>query len=411
MNEQHSLKEIAKKLSKDPTTISKEIKRNRHLSGKKRTVGPATCSARKYCQVKGICYDDCDSLCKKCQMTNCYKICPEYQVKQCPRLERFPHVCNGCEQIIPCKRAKFKYRAKVAYTQYEEDKSQSRQGIFLSKEELDTLDDLISPLVLKGQSLAHIYAHHKDEIRCSKRTLYTYFEQNLFTARNIDLPRKVKYKPRKIVQKQGVKKSQHRINRTYKDYLDYMKENPDTQVVEMDTVYGKKGEKCLLTLLFKKSSLMLIFLLDACSQEAVEGVFNTLYSSLGAENFRKLFPVILTDNGSEFKAPESIEFDSNHERKTRLYYCDPMASHQKGAIEKNHEFIRYILPKGKSFKHLTPDKVTLMTNHINSVARAKLNDLTPFKLAQLLLDKSLFDLCHLELIPSDEVFLKPSLLK
>lgn len=282
---------------------------------------------------------------------------------------------------------------------------------FLSKEELDTLDDLISPLVLKGQSLAHIYAHHKDEIRCSNRTLYTYFEQNLFTARNIDLPRKVKYKPCKIVQKQGIKKSQHRINRTYKDYLDYMKENPDTQVVEMDTVYGKKGEKCLLTLLFKHSSLMLIFLLDACCKEDVEGVFNSLYSSLGAENFRKLFPVILTDNGSEFKAPESIEFDLNHERKSRLYYCDPMASHQKGSIEKNHEFIRYILPKGKSFRHLTPDKVTLMTNHINSVARVKLNDLTPFKLAQLLLDKSLFDMCHLKLIPSDEVVLKPSLLK
>lgn len=190
-----------------------------------------------------------------------------------------------------------------------------------------------------------------------------------------------------------------------------MEQHQENHVVEMDTVHGGHGGKTLLTLFFRNTSLMLIFLLDACTQEEVEYVFDDLYHSLGDEAFKSLFPVILTDNGSEFKAPDSIEFDAHHRRRTHLYYCNPMASHQKGAIEKNHEFIRYILPQGKRFDELTQEKVTLMANHINSTARANLNDHTPFKLAQLLLDESLISTCKLEFIPADEVHLKPSLLK
>ena len=88
-----------------------------------------------------------------------------------------------------------------------------------------------------------------------------------------------------------------------------------------------------------------------------------------------------------------------------------MASYQKARIEKNHEYIRYILPKGKSFKHLTQEKVTLMMNHINSTARASLNGNTPFQLAQILLDESLFKNYSIKSVQADEVHLKPMLLK
>ncbi len=93
------------------------------------------------------------------------------------------------------KTQKYRYRAKVAHINYTESLKTSREGISLASEEFAKLDELITPLILKGQSITHTYAHHKHEIKCSKRTLYTYFEQNLFKARNIDLPRKVKYKP------------------------------------------------------------------------------------------------------------------------------------------------------------------------------------------------------------------------
>lgn len=410
LNEGDSLAVIARNLAKDPTTISKEIKRSKVIYGKAKPIGQLTCANRMSCKHTNICPTACNKPCRKCKIKNCYRVCSHYRPKSCSKLERFPHVCNGCPQKLSCKIQKYKYKAKVAHSIYEEGLTTSREGIFLNKEELAKLDELITPLVLKGQSIAHIYAHHGHEIKCSKRTLYTYFEQNLFKARNVDLPRKVRYKPRKKSISQN-RSSHHRENRSYKDFLEFIETNPEKQIVEMDTVHGGKGKKTLLTFFFKNTSLMLIFLLDACTQEEVEYVFDDLYHSLGEEIFRRTFPVILTDNGSEFKAPDIIEYDDHHNRRTHLFYCDPMASHQKGALEKNHEFIRYIIPKGKSFNGLTQDKVTRMANHINSTARANLNDHTPFKLAQMLLDETLLSVCKLQHITADDVHLKPALLK
>ncbi len=60
-----------------------------------------------------------------------------------------------------------------------------------------------------------------------------------------------------------------------------------------------------------------------------------------------------------------------------------MASHQKGQLEKNHEYIRYVLPEGRSFDNLTQEKETLLTNHINSISRKRLNNKAPFELTEL----------------------------
>ncbi len=411
LNESYSLTDIAKFLGKDPTTISKEVKRNRVSFGKVGHTGRISCKKRTACTHKQICSETCNRLCKKCTTQNCYRICSEYAPKTCTKLLRFPHVCNGCTRKAGCKSQKYRYRAKVAHTNYTESLKSSREGIALASEELIELDGLITPLILKGQSITHIYAHHKHEIKCSKRTLYTYFEQNLFRARNIDLPRKVKYKQRKKKKESSARNSKHKIDRTYEDFNRFIENHPEKHVVEMDVVEGKKGGKVFLTMFLRNSSLMLIFLLDACTQDAVKQVFDQLYNELGAEIFRKTFPVILTDNGSEFKAPEVLERDGKGNRRTHIFYCDPLASHQKGRIEKNHEYIRYVLPKGQSFDRLTKEKVTLLMNHINSTARASLNDNTPFGLAQMLLDDYLLKSCSLQLIPADDVHLKPALLK
>lgn len=411
LNESYSLRDIAKRLGKDPTTISKEIRRNRVRFGKVGHTGRISCKNRTTCTRKQICSETCNQLCKKCTTQNCYRICSEYAPKTCTKLVRFPHVCNGCTRKVGCKTQKYRYRAKVSHANYIENLKTSREGIALTPEELVELDELITPLILKGQSITHIYAHHKHEIKCSKRTLYTYFEQNLFNARNIDLPRKVKYKPRKKRSESTDRNFKHRTDRTYEDFNRFIENHPGKHVVEMDVVEGKKGGKVFLTMFFRNSSLMLIFLLDSCTQDAVKQVFDQLYNDLGAEIFKKTFPVILTDNGSEFKAPEVLEKDAEGNRRTHVFYCDPQASYQKGRIEKNHEYIRYVLPKGRSFDSLTGDKVTLMMNHINSTARGSLNDNTPFGLAQMLLDESLLRSCSLQLIPADDVHLKPALLK
>ncbi len=411
LNQKCLLKEIAKNLGKDPTTISKEIRRNRIVSSRLKQAEYISCTNKKDCTQKHICNKSCDQLCKKCKILNCYRCCPDYAPVKCSNLTHFPHVCNGCKRIPICHIEKQHYRAKVADANYHELLKSSREGVDITSHELTKLDNLISPLILKGQSLTHIFANHKDEIACSERTLYSYFDKNMFAARNIDLPRKVRYKPRKKASKPAKRAFAHRIERTYDDFNTFIESNPGVPVVEMDTVYGTKGGKVLLTLFFRSCSLMIAFLLDSCTTNCVREAIDKLYEEIGAEVFKKSFPVILTDNGSEFSSPEEIEYDKNGNGRTKVFYCNPMASYQKPHIEKNHEYIRYILPKGKSFKNLTQEDVTLTMNHINSTARASLNGCTSFKLAKLLLDKSLLERLSLREIPADEVHLKPTLLK
>ena len=177
------------------------------------------------------------------------------------------------------------------------------------------------------------------------------------------------------------------------------------------TVHGTRSGKVLLTFLFRNCSLMLAFIIDNCNKIAVKEVIDKLYEVLGHEVFNQCFPVILTDNGSEFKKPEDLELDNEGNQRTKIFYCNPMASYQKPHVEKNHEYIRYIIPKEISFNNRTQEDITLMINHINSTARASLNGNTPFKLAQMLLNNSLLDKLSLKHITADEVHLKPALLK
>ncbi len=405
------LREIARNLGKDPTTVSKEIKRNRIENRSRVGKDYVLCQHYKGCRKVHLCKDSCSHLCYRCKITNCYRTCPDYKPRECTLTKRFPHVCNGCGSVSSCYLGRFFYKAKVADANYRDTFSKSRLGIDTTPNEFEHLDQLISPLILKGQSIAHIYQHHKAEIGCSERTIYNYFEKQLFSAKNIDLPRKVRYKKRKRKFAASLKPQRCREGRTYQEFLAYIQVHPESSVVEMDTVHGERGGKVLLTLFFRRCSLMIAFLLDECTKACVRSTFDSLYESLGPQVFRDIFPVILTDNGPEFKGPEEIEFDKSGNRRSWIFFCDPLVSNQKARLEKNHEYIRYILPKGKSFDHLTQAEVTLMMNHINSTARASLNGHNPYQLAQLLLNPFLLDTLSLKLIPPDEVLLKPALLK
>lgn len=179
----------------------------------------------------------------------------------------------------------------------------------------------------------------------------------------------------------------------------------------MDTIEGKKGGKLLLTFLFRNSKLMLAFLLNDKTSNSVLKVFNWLEALLGNDLFEKTFPVILTDNGTEFSNPLSLEFNDEGIGRTRIFFCDPGASYQKGAIEKNHEFIRYIIPKSISMDNLTQTDIDLMINHINSLTRPSLNNATPFNLAKILLDKTVLKKLNLHKVPAKEIQLTPKLLK
>nr|WP_295680258.1 IS30 family transposase [uncultured Lachnoclostridium sp.] len=278
-------------------------------------------------------------------------------------------------------------------------------------EKMQEIDMIVSPLLRKGQSLSPIYASHGGELGCSRRTLYKYIDLRVFTARNGDLPRKVKYKPRKKRSIPKATKRAARLGRTYEDFTRKLQEFPDTRLVEMDTVEGQKGGKVLLTLFFRSCSLMLAYLIEEISQECVKEVFNYLTDILGIEMFQKLFPIILTDNGTEFQDTDGLECDSNGEIRTRIYYCHPNCSWQKGMIEKNHEYVRYVIPKGNSLDCYTQKEIALMMSHINNTARDSLNGCTPYQLSRLLFGSSLLGKLSIMEVAPDDVMLKPALLK
>lgn len=417
-----SFKKIGGMLQKDPTTISKEILRNaKSIPGEPhRNRICYYCRLYKECKLHGSdAAIHCDSAhscrraCRYCWKRNVSELCEKYTPWQCNRPDRPPYVCNTCEHQKTCPLPKRIYQARHAHRQYERKLTDSRKGINMSLEELQELNDLISPLILKGQPLSHIFAVHADEIPVCRRTLYNYLDQRVFQARNIDLPRRVRYKKRRKANPPRERniKQVYRNKRTYKDFLYYLETHPDTDVVEMDTVKGSRTSgKCLLTLLFRSCSFMIIILMRRCTQGEVIEAIDRLTETLGIRLFRKYFPVILTDNGSEFKDPWRIEKTEDGRPRTFVYYCDPYISNQKGRLEKNHEFIRYVIPKGRSMFRYTQEDINLLASHINSTSRDGLNGQTPYDLAQLLLDKRIPALTGIVRIAPDDVQLKPALL-
>ncbi|MDO4489356.1 MAG: IS30 family transposase [Eubacteriales bacterium] len=339
--------------------------------------------------------------------------CKDYDPFVCARLAKSPHVCNGCDLRNTCHEAKKYYHAKPAQKAYEETLSSSRSGINMTPEELQELNGLISPLVLRGQPLSHIFAVHGDEIPVCRRTLYNYFDRSVFQARNIDLPRRVRYKKRKKrpePRRKDVEQA-YRNRRTFLDFQKYTAAFPDLGVVEMDTVKGSRSSgKCLLTLLIRSCSFMIIILLPDCTQRSVINAINGLCDTMGIRMFKKYFPVILTDNGPEFKSPWEIERTESGTARTKVFYCDPYVSNQKARLEKNHEYIRYVIPKGRSMYGYTQEDMNLLASHINSTARDSLNGASPFDLAELLIDKKIPLLTGQHKVSPDSVMLKPALL-
>lgn len=177
----------------------------------------------------------------------------------------------------------------------------------------------------------------------------------------------------------------------------------------MDTVEGIKGDSLLLTLLWRQANFMLAFKIKNKETESVSKVFNYLKELLGYEKFHMLFPIILTDNGVEFSKPDVIEFNGYHVYKTKLFYCDPGASGQKGKIENNHEYIRRYIPKKTSFDDYTQDEINLMLNHINSVKRDSLQGNNPYTLMKEFLPQEIIDLFDIEEIDQKDIILKDTL--
>lgn len=404
---------IARILGKDPTTIAKEILL--HATTRRNGVPGRNynnCRNQFHCKKTCLCIS-CNaprhySYCHFCSM--CNKVCTDFEPQVCTRLAKSPHVCNGCGKIGECNFEKRLYIAASAQEEYRTTLVESRSGISFTEDELTALDELISPLIKQNQSPHHICATSADSLMISERSVYRLIDANLISAINLDLPRKVRFKPRKKKRSFKVDKS-CRINRDFECFKKYMEEHPDTPVVEIDSVEGKKGGKVLLTIHFVKCEMMLAFLRDANTAKSVEDIFDALYTDLGQDCFSNIFPLLLADNGSEFSNPSRIEFDENQFRRTRVFYCDPNAPYQKGSAERNHEFIRYFIPKGKDLSAFTQYDISVMMNHINSYCRASLGNKSPYDVFRFLYGNKLLDLLGCTTIPAQQVTLNSSVFR
>ena len=361
-----SLKQIGRNINKHCSCISREIK-NHYITKNTGSVGRKfnNCLYRRTCSNRG----------KNCNLKNC----TEFIEEKCPILNKPPYVCNGCKKRNQCTLSKHFYDASYAQDEYEETLKESRSGIVIDQDEINYLNSILTPLIKEhAQSIHHAVINNKNKIMHSENKIYKLIDLGLLEVRNIDLPRKVRFRQR-VKQVTIYKIDKNCLeNRTYEDFEKYIQENPDTPIVEMDTVEGKKGGKVLLTIHFVNCSFMLAFIREHNDAQSVIDIFNNLQDILGIDKFKELFILILTDNGSEFSNPTEIEFDLNTgEKRTQIFYCHSSSPFEKGSCEVNHELLRRIFPKGTSFDKLNQNDINLIMSHINSYKRKKLNNVSP----------------------------------
>lgn len=402
LKENLSFKQIAKNIEKDCTTVSKEIKN--HITFKDSgAIGRPffDCMNRSNCpyKQKGI----------KCNQ----KICEHYKKEVCKKLSKPPYVCNGCPKRNVCTLSKQFYDSTYAFKEYKENLRESRTGITYSEEEIKNFNNILSKSVKEqGQSLHHAIISNKNSIMASEKEIYNLVGLGVLEIKNIDLPRKVKFRTRPK-NKTSYKIDKNCLNgRKYSDYISFINNNPDTNIVEMDTVEGIKGGKVLLTIHFVNCSFMFAFIREHNDAKSVIDIFNLIEKELEINLFKKIFPVILTDNGSEFSNPLEIEFSKQTgEQRTKLFYCDPGRPDQKGSCEVNHEMIRRILPKGTSFNNLNQEDINKMMSHINSYKRKKLNNCSPIQLFRIMYGKNIAKKFGIVEIDANDINLSENLLK
>ena len=362
-----TFKAIGQSILKDPTTVSKEVKRNRQVRE-----------------------STCDNL-------------------PCPLLDKAPFVCNGCpKRRQNCGYKKILYLAKQAQKQYEQTLVEAREGTPLNSKTFWDMDKVISDGVKKGQHIYHILKTHNLDV--SSSTVYRHIRKGYLSIAPIDLARAVKFKERRKSKLPSIPKGAKK-GRSYEDFQNYLVLNQLDSWLEMDTVMGRMGGKVLLT--FNLSFCNFIFARLLNNKTVLEvtkhlyAIKNTLHEA--DKDFFQLFPVILTDNGGEFARVDDIEMDVRGESK--LFFCDPNRSDQKGRIEKNHTLIRDILPKGTSFDNLTQEDINLVCSHVNSVKRAALNGKSAYELFAFTYGEEIPKLLGISKIPAEDVCQSSKLLQ
>ena len=390
---------IALTISKDKSTVGKEIKKHRELVHK--SSYKINCANMKNCSHNHVCVN-----------------CADFKPFTCNRRDRSPGACSDCSKYTHCRYDKYRYKADFSHKKYREDLVDSRTGINMSYEECKAMADIIVPLIKAGHSPYHIVTNHP-ELNISEKTLYNYIENGIFREfglLDIDLRIKTKRKiAKKASNKYKKREDKKYLNgRTYDDFINYTAENKSLSVVEMDTVYnnGSTGPFMQTFKFLDYSFMFIVYQEEKTAKSMVEGV-DLLEKILGKDLFSEEVAIIKTDRGSEFCDAEGFEKEENESRRTRIFYCDPMASGQKGSLENNHKEIRYICPKENDLGLNTQEKANLIVSHINSQSKEHLKGKSPLEVMEFM-NPALYQKFKdfgIERINKDNIVLKPYLLK
>ena len=402
--EQCSFRYIAETIGCSPSTVSREVKK--HTIVQKSHAND--CLYSRDCSKRHVCGGmNCRKKCRTCN--KCKKYCTDYVQAFCSDLEE-RKFCNGCSKRRYCHYEKIFYKADAAENEYREMLVGRRNGFDLTCEEIENINRQVSPLIKKGQSPYHIKQTLGEQLSVSESTLRRMINGNELDVRAIDLREAVRRKPRKKRKMHNELPSPSKAGHLYEDYLAYI-EKHECSIVEMDCVEGKQEDHCaILTLHLLAFHLQLYFIMPEHTSECVVSVLDSIEEVLGTELFRKIFELIKTDNGHEFSDIHGIEQSGFSGKRTKVFFCEPNRSDQKGSCENNHKFFRCIVPKGTSIDGLTQKDMNLITNHVNSYRRKSLYGKSPYEQAQICLPEEFFSRLGLKMIPSEEVTLKPSLL-
>ena len=413
------LPRIAADLGRSPSTIRNELLGHRLDSDKGYGCSNRICARFDECQRKTF---SAHGEVLQRNSCGCFESCPDFREAACHRLAKPPFVCNGCQKERVCPLKKKFYIASAAQTGYETTLKLSRTGIHPSDDDIQKMNDILSPSICKGQSVSAVMSAHESTFKgYARSTVYGWIEAGLFSAKGHDLPfagrsRKPKPKP------ETKTNAKCRIGRTIAEMREWLKKHEKVVPCELDTVIGSVSGKVLFTMIFPKSGLALGFLRERKTSNTCTRIFNMLWEKAGAKLFRKLFAAILTDNGTEFSDPDMIERfrpDPEHNptklvsRGIKVWFTDPYCSSQKPHIERFHLDLRRILQKGTSFNMLSQEGVNLVFSNLNSYSRESLDGMTPYDLfiEEFGIEgKQFLDALGIVRIPAAQVTLHPFLL-
>lgn len=382
LDRDRSAREIARELGRAPSTVTKEVERHRFVTSPRAHRGEPAPDARALAAA-------------------------------CPRLGSWPRCCNGCAKRrgYGCsRRPHVFYSARMAQRAADEELSESRRGIDETELTVASKLDAIREGLRRGLSPEQIAAT-RPELGLSASTIYRWVDAGYAEMTNMELRRKVGYKPRRRSAPRGA--ARHSARRSHAGF-EALPEDARASAWEMDTVEGSAADSArLLTLYHRPTSFQLAIPVADGTCDAVKAGLALVREALGADGMRRVFGLVLTDNGSEFSDEGGIAaLIGEAPDETRLFYCEPRRADQKGGCERNHVEVRKLLPKGRGLRldRLTRADAALVMSQVNSEPRGKLAWRTPSEMLLAVFGedaRALLDAFGVEALAPSELDLTP----